>query len=186
MLDQLTTSPVFGDSRLPARFWAKVRIGKPPVQRPELGPCWEWTAHKRDGYGRFGMGSRTDGSATMARAHRVAYQTLVGPLPEALEPDHLCRNRPCVNVSHLEAVTRSVNLQRSPLMGRDTKGEKHGCAKLKESDIRAIRALRGRITVRALGLRYGVSFATISRIQRGRGWVHVAAAAPDPPVMVRR
>ena len=42
-------------------------------------------------------------------AHRFAYQYMIGPIPDGLELDHLCRNRPCVNPYHLEPVTRAVN-----------------------------------------------------------------------------
>jgi hypothetical protein len=35
-----------------------------------------------------------------------------------MEIDHLCRNTHCVNPAHLEPVTHSVNLRRSPLMDR--------------------------------------------------------------------
>ena len=45
-------------------------------------------------------------------AHRIAYQILVGPIPEGLDLDHLCRNRACVRPDHLEPVTRSENIQR--------------------------------------------------------------------------
>ena len=96
-----------GDARLPARFWAKVKLGPVPAHRPDLGPCWEWTAYRDDkGYGIFRWEGHTH------RAHRVAYQVLVGPLPEGLESDHLCRNRPCVRPFHIELVTHRVNLRR--------------------------------------------------------------------------
>ena len=45
-------------------------------------------------------------------AHRFAYEMLVGPIPEGLDLDHLCRVRHCVNPNHLEPVTRSENLRR--------------------------------------------------------------------------
>lgn len=39
----------------------------------------------------------------------MAYIALVGPVPDGLVIDHLCRNRGCVNPDHLEAVTQQVN-----------------------------------------------------------------------------
>jgi hypothetical protein len=49
--------------------------------------------------------------------HVVAYQILVGPIPEGAVVDHVwrngCRNRHCCNPGHLEAVTQQVNAQRA-------------------------------------------------------------------------
>ena len=45
-------------------------------------------------------------------AHRLAYEAFYGPIPKNLEIDHLCHNKSCVNVNHLEAVTHQVNSQR--------------------------------------------------------------------------
>lgn len=87
------------------RFWPKVnKHGPIPDYRPELGPCWVWTAAMATGgYGAFGVGRRK------VYAHRFAYELLVGPIPEGLEIDHLCRVRACVNPTHLEAVTHREN-----------------------------------------------------------------------------
>lgn len=46
-------------------------------------------------------------------AHRVAYESVFGPIPDGLEIDHLCRNRACINVSHLEVVTHAENMRRA-------------------------------------------------------------------------
>ena len=126
---QLIT-PALDDPRLPPRFWAKVRLGPIPAHRPNLGPCWVWTGClDRQGYGRFGIGSRTDGTARPALAHRWAYERLIGPFAPGLEPDHLCRNPPCVRPQHLEPVTRGENVRRgdSPLATR-SRGAENGCA----------------------------------------------------------
>ena len=45
--------------------------------------------------------------------HRVMYQLHVGPIPDGLEIDHVCRIRNCVNPEHLEAVTHRENMLRA-------------------------------------------------------------------------
>jgi HNH endonuclease len=45
-------------------------------------------------------------------AHRVVYETLVGPIPDGLVIDHLCRNPRCVRPDHMEPVTNQVNVLR--------------------------------------------------------------------------
>jgi hypothetical protein len=92
---------------LEERFWSKV---------DKSGDCWIWTAAilspagtkyaRTGGYGMFGVGSK------VLRAHRVSYEMANGPVPPGLEIDHLCRNKKCVNPSHLEAVTHLENVRR--------------------------------------------------------------------------
>ncbi len=99
------------------RFWERVdRNGPVPEYAPHLGRCWLWTGALNVpvplGYGQFSADRRS------RRAHRWSYEHFVGPIPEGLEIDHLCRVRHCVNPSHLEPVTRSENMQRAPLRGR--------------------------------------------------------------------
>jgi hypothetical protein len=85
------------------RFWDK-------VDRWDPDHCWLWTGARADtGYGSIG-GERRSGSRS---AHRLAYELMIGPIPEAMTLDHLCSVRQCVNPKHLEAVTLQENLDRS-------------------------------------------------------------------------
>lgn len=70
------------------------------------GECWLWTAASSRGYGYLSFGGQR------WRAHRFAYEHLVGPVPDGLVLDHLCRNTLCLNPAHLEPVTQRENLRR--------------------------------------------------------------------------
>jgi hypothetical protein len=44
--------------------------------------------------------------------HRWVYESVVGPIPEGLEIDHLCSQPSCIEPLHLEAVTHAENCRR--------------------------------------------------------------------------
>lgn len=74
------------------------------------GGCLRRQGHKNPkGYGYLTVGSQR------RSAHRTAYETWVGPIPDGLEIDHLCRVRDCIEPTHLEAVTHLENLRRKPI-----------------------------------------------------------------------
>lgn len=70
------------------------------------GDCWEWIGGRAHGYGMM----RFKGQRGLA--HRLIYESLVGPIPDGLTLDHLCRVRHCVNPDHLEVVTMGENIRR--------------------------------------------------------------------------
>lgn len=85
-----------------SRFWPKVQ---------PTGFCWEWIgARDPNGYGVFNLGVAHNNR--LDRAHRVAWELLIGPISHGLHIDHLCRNRGCCNPDHLEPVTPRVNTMR--------------------------------------------------------------------------
>jgi hypothetical protein len=75
---------------------------------PVPGDCWIWhgARDKVSGYGRV----QVEGSCRYI--HRIVYQQLVGPIPDGLQLDHLCRQRACCAPHHLEPVTCLVNVRR--------------------------------------------------------------------------
>ena len=90
------------------RFWSK-------VDRTDPASCWLWLGQVNQwGYGHFRRtprASQTGRSATV-KAHRFAYELLIGPIPPGLTLDHLCCQQACVRPDHLEAVTNAENLRR--------------------------------------------------------------------------
>lgn len=85
---------------------AQLRVFVSSIEKPAGDDgCWFWLgATNCDGYGVVGPGVMT---------HRLAYELMVGDIPEGLELDHLCRNRACANPHHLEPVCHAENLRRS-------------------------------------------------------------------------
>lgn len=76
--------------------------------RSDQRGCWLWLGHTgTQGYGV--AYTRPAGKNKAHSAHRVVYEYLVGPIPEGLQLDHLCRVRNCVNPDHLEPVTNREN-----------------------------------------------------------------------------
>jgi hypothetical protein len=81
------------------RLWSRVT---------KTDTCWLWTGScTTAGYGTVGRGSDE-----WFYVHRLAYELLVGPIPDGLTIDHLCRVRHCVRPDHLEPVTRAENTRR--------------------------------------------------------------------------
>lgn len=84
--------------RLRGRFWKYVK---------KTESCWMWTGEVTpNGYGTLSCRGHN------RMAHRISFELFVGPIPDRMNIDHLCRNRICVNPSHLEPVTHRENVLR--------------------------------------------------------------------------
>jgi hypothetical protein len=91
---------------LQVRFWRKVE---------KTDTCWLWQGATSRGYGTL-TGNKAVHKQTWY-AHRLAYEWFVGPIPEGLRIDHLCRNTRCVNPEHMEPVTGGENSLRGDGFG---------------------------------------------------------------------
>lgn len=134
---------------------------KPLIELPDhIDGCWRWTGsiNPKTGYGK----KQFDGHSILA--HRWVYSVFNGHIPDGLHIDHLCRNRWCVNPSHLEAVTQAENCRR----GVGTK--------LTREDVKAIKLALPSVKWggrKELAAKYGVSDGLISNIKYGRAWADV-------------
>jgi hypothetical protein len=88
----------------------------------EVDGCWVFTGALRNGYGAVGIDYRT------VYTHRYVYERMVGPIPDGLVIDHLCRNRACCNPAHLEPVTNRENCLRGDRAGTRVTACAHGHA----------------------------------------------------------
>jgi len=78
------------------------------IQAQGVDDCIEWSGCRMpSGYGQAG-----NGRGGVTTAHRRVWEWLNGPIV-AEHLDHLCRNRACVNVTHLEPVSAALNNERA-------------------------------------------------------------------------
>lgn len=86
------------------------RLDTKIMPEPNTG-CWLWLgAINKNGYGIVHV--KENGRNVKRRAHRIVYESHIGPIQVGLVLDHLCRIRHCVNPSHLEPVTQKTNVIR--------------------------------------------------------------------------
>lgn len=141
------------------------------VETPE--DCWEWAG------GRFQRGmryGRVSWGGVSVGAHRLAYETWVGPIPEGFLVRHKCDNPPCINPEHLEVGTPADNARDMIERGRKvvTRGEARHNAKLTEDQVIQIRELYSEgVGQMDLATRFGVTNKNISAIVLGKTWRHI-------------
>lgn len=128
--------------------------------------CWEWIGCRdRRGYGRIGVGSRTEFT------HRVMWRSVVSEIPTGVNVLHHCDNPSCVRPDHLFLGTQDDNMKDARNKGRVRKGEDHGMRKLSEEDVLRIRSMGG--TLRYVASLFGISNSMVCMIRNRKYWAHV-------------
>ena len=148
------------------RVWSKPKAGGGHHNGKWLKPIKD-----RDGYLLVGL--YKNGKEFGHRVHRLVLETYVGPCPEGMECRHLDGNSSNNSLPNLCWGTHQENEQDRLRHGTDNRGEKHGQAKLTESDVREIRDLCNYLTQREIGKRYSISQQQVSYIIHRKKWKHI-------------
>lgn len=131
--------------------------------------CWEYNGSRTvQGYGRISVKGVTK------KAHRVAYESVHGPIPEGMVIRHTCDNPPCVNPDHLIIGTHQDNADDMVSRGRSFRGtgEAHSQARLTADQVDEIRNkyVPHKYTLSMLAEEYGISFQHVSDIIHRKKW----------------
>lgn len=145
------------------RFISKIAFG-------EDDECWPWTGSLQNwGYGKIKIGHRI-------YAHRIAYETWVGEIPDGMLIRHTCDNPACCNPHHLLLGTTQDNVNDMVERGRNKHvvGENMWSAILTAEDAQEIYdtcALSNKSQTK-IGELFGVKNQTVNDIWKGRTWAH--------------
>jgi hypothetical protein len=146
------------------RFWEKVnKDGPVPPHRPELGPCWLWTAATKQPPWDYGiLGTPAPGEAGEL-AHRVSWELHHGPIPDGAKVLHHCDVPRCVNPAHLFLGSLADN-------ARDMLAKRRHKVVLTLEQVADLRAryAAGGVSQTTLAREFGIAQVTVSRIVRHR------------------
>jgi len=118
---------------------------------------------------------KKDGVSTINYIHIAVAKAFI-PNPDNLpEVNHKFGKKWDNRKTELEWSTSSDNMKHSYALGLQVslKGENHNMSKLTEKEVLEIRTLKGVITHKELGEKYGVSRQTISKIMNNTLWKHI-------------
>lgn len=152
--------------------------------------CWEWRTNqigayrvigttwkqmiRKPGYGGYRTFELIVGRGRMVklRAHSLVLLTFVGPAPEGCEGCHEDGNPLNNALSNLRWDTHGNNVRDCARHGTAPAGEKSGRSKLKEKDVRQIRAecAEGVLSNAQIAKKYGVGRRNIAHIRLRQSW----------------
>lgn len=107
--------------------------------------------------------------------HRLVLEVFVGPCPPGMEGCHDDGDANNNTLSNLRWDTKVANAADSRRHGAMPLGERHGCAKLTEEQVVAIRSryAAGGVTQESLARDYGVSLGHVNDLVHRKRWAHV-------------
>lgn len=122
----------------------------------------------------FQVRRMTRGKRVSCLAHRLVWTHFYGPIPPAMQINHINGNKMDNRPENLELATASENIRhavRVLKVGRTARqaGQMNHAAKLTDAQVEAIRAIyaAGSYTQAAIAKRFGVSHKTVSKVVRG-------------------
>ena len=122
--------------------------------------CWNWQRSKNNkGYGKRNIDGRR------VYAHRHAWESVNGKIPDGMKVLHRCDNGACINPDHLFLGTQSENV--ADMVSK----ERHGRMKLTAEAVRALR--RGDLSCHECAEQYGISYDAATWAKKGKTWKHV-------------
>lgn len=173
------------------RFWAKVNKNGPTMPHMK-SPCWVWVASRKAFYGALNIRGK------METAHRISWVLHNGAIPKGggdyrgMCVCHHCDNPLCVNPNHLFLGSHLDNMRDKKAKGRHNpavggrhssrtrpermpRGESHGVAKLKDSEVLEMRSMysNGGVTLKTLAAKFNICIATASLVIRRVRWTHL-------------
>lgn len=89
--------------------------GKPLVLKRTDDGCIVPTSHKlnKDGYFRYRDSKNSKkGRKPLIMYHRLVWREVYGEIPKGYEIDHICKNRACCNIDHLQMLKREEHLKK--------------------------------------------------------------------------
>jgi len=135
-------------------------------------PCHNWSAGKKDKYGKISITGVNLPYNYQGAAHRLAYMLFIGPADGWLVL-HLCQNELCVNPLHLKLGDSKEN-QLHALLNKQRSPNPHPSHMndLTTADVKHIRYLRHvhNYPIAAIAEMYDKSTKCISDIVNGKSW----------------